>query len=236
MSDSTATATLITGTAVTTTLDGDSMDNFSFHVGNDHDRTVTVQQPDSTQPSGFAPVDLTGASCLLTVRKSATDPTPLIQATGVLAADPTTGVVDFFFQARDTAGLSPGLYTYDVDVVLASGKASTALGGTLELEPTATRPAERRSVEQESALVTLTGVTAYPGTAQVILAFTPDTLLVQVASGAPGVKVSFDGTHDHLHVKPGAMPVPIPSNVTSIWLREDGAGVSTARVTAIASS
>ena len=236
MSDSTATATLITGTVITATLDGDSMDNFSFHAGNDHTRTVTVQVSDSTQPSGFAPVDLSGASCLLTVRKAATDPDPLLALVGVLAADPTTGVVDFFFQTRDTAGIAPGLYIYDVDVTLASGNSYTALGGVLELEATATQPGERRSVEQVSQVVTLTSVAAYPGTAQVILAFTPDTLLVQVVSGTPGVKVSFDGTHDHMHVKPGAQPVPVPSNITSIWLREDAAGVSTARVTAIASS
>ena len=237
MPDSTATATITTGSAATATLDEVSMDNnFGFTRGNDHDRQITVQQVDSTQPSGFSPVDLTGASCLLTMRRSATDPMPALQIVGVLAADPTTGVVDFLFLSAATAKLEAGLYLYDVDVTLASGKHYSVDGGTLELQTCITQPVERESVHQYSASITLTSVGSYPGPAQVTIGFAPQALYVSAPAGGPGCYVSVDGTHDSLHILAGAMPVPVPCPATSLWLREDGAGALIAQVAAQTSS
>ena len=85
----------------------------------------------------------------------------------------------------------------------------------------------------QSNVVTLTGISAYPTAPQVDVPFKPDTYYFRVESGTPGVYVSFDGTNDCLHIVPLDALVPIFTKAQKVWLREDGAGASTCRVSAI---
>lgn len=88
-------------------------------------------------------------------------------------------------------------------------------------------------MSQHSSLVTLTGISAYPASAQVEVPFVPDTFFIRVESGTPGVYVSFDGVNDFLHVVPLDALVPLPCKATKVWLKEDGAGACTCRVSAL---
>ena len=88
-------------------------------------------------------------------------------------------------------------------------------------------------MSQHSSLVTLTSVSTYPANPQVEVPFVPDTFFVRVESGSPGVYVSFDGVNDFLHVVPLDALVPLPCKVRAVWLREDGAGACTCRVSAL---
>ena len=83
-----------------------------------------------------------------------------------------------------------------------------------------------------SVLATLTSVSAYPATPQVDLPFLPDSLYLKVESGTPGVLVSFDGVNDHLHVVSTDLLVLVRTRCRKVWLKEDGAGASTFRVSA----
>jgi hypothetical protein len=88
-------------------------------------------------------------------------------------------------------------------------------------------------MSQKSDVITLTGVSAYPASPQIVTPFQPDTYYVRIESGTPGVFISFDGANDALHVLPLDVLVPIPCKAQKVWLKEDGAGVSTCRVSAL---
>lgn len=85
----------------------------------------------------------------------------------------------------------------------------------------------------QSTVVTLTGISAYPATPQVTVPFKPDAYYIRVESGTPGVYISFDGVNDFLHVVPLDALVPIQTKAQKVWLKEDGAGASTCRVSAL---
>jgi len=84
-----------------------------------------------------------------------------------------------------------------------------------------------------SSVSDLNAVSAYPATPQVSLQFVPDFYVLRVETGAVGVLVSFDGVNDHLHFKPTDLQIPIHSKATKVWLKEDGAGACTFRVSAL---
>lgn len=74
-----------------------------------------------------APVDLTGARVIFTVKSSPTDGVPLVQKdsnvpTQVGIDSPRTGEAKIYLQPADTHGMDPIEYIFDVWVVLASGK------------------------------------------------------------------------------------------------------------------
>jgi len=74
-----------------------------------------------------APVDITGARVVLTVKCSVSDPTPLVQkdsdggASQVELTAPREGKAEIKFSPSDTQTMDPGKYTFDVWVVLTSG-------------------------------------------------------------------------------------------------------------------
>lgn len=103
----------------------------SLYRGDSHSVVVTVTSDGST------PVNLTGGSAKLSVRK--TGSTYLIQVTGTLSA-PTLGQTTFTFLPADTQTLTPGGYTYDVQVTLSGGSVYTPLLGVFELKEDVTRP------------------------------------------------------------------------------------------------
>ena len=82
-----------------------------------------------------------------------------------------------------------------------------------------------------STTVTLTSVSSYPTSPQFVCPFQPDYLVIRVESGTPGVYISLDGVNDHMHYKAAdAFNVLLPTKASRVWLREDGAGASTALI------
>lgn len=88
-------------------------------------------------------------------------------------------------------------------------------------------------MSQQSAVVTLTSVSAYPSAPQFAADFKPDFFVFRLETGTPGLLVSFDGKNDHLHIFPNDPPVLYPTKAQNVWLKEDGAGASTWRVSAL---
>lgn len=92
---------------------------------------ITLKLTDST--SG-AVIDLTGASLLMTVdtlENPVDATTKLFNVTGVLATDPTTGVVQFTPTAANTAVV--GTYYYDVQLTDADGNVRTVVKSTFTI-------------------------------------------------------------------------------------------------------
>lgn len=80
------------------------------------------------------PIDLTGSSLLLTVDTLAEPPdatTQVFQLVGVLAADPTTGIVYFTPSPTDTAVV--GSYYYDVQLTDAASNILTVVKSSLTI-------------------------------------------------------------------------------------------------------
>lgn len=82
---------------------------------------VSVANPDGTA------TNLTGAKLVLTVKGALYEDLPLIQklttdATQAVITKPREGLVDFFFEPRDTQGLTPRDYIFDVWLLTATGE------------------------------------------------------------------------------------------------------------------
>lgn len=93
------------------------------------------------------PVDITGSTIYMTVKREAQDPTPLItkistNSAQALIFDAKGGIAKIFIDPTDTQTLEPGLYAFDVWVVLPTGK--------------------RYCVVEESVLELLRNVTSIP--------------------------------------------------------------------------
>jgi hypothetical protein len=84
-------------------------------------------------------IDLTGATCIFSVKESKEDTSFAFQLSTAVPADGMIGAADegeafFFVKPSDTAGLSICQYVYDVQVTLGNGKIYTTVEGYLNLK------------------------------------------------------------------------------------------------------
>ena len=87
--------------------------------------------------------DLTGGSVFFTAKSevddSATDSTAVVTKKVTSHTDPTAGETTITLSASDTNGITPGIYEYDIQIVLASGVVSTVQVGKMEVKGDITR-------------------------------------------------------------------------------------------------
>ena len=101
--------------------------NYTCVRGDQFDLEVTI-----TENDGTTAVDLTGATAVLTVKKSTNDATAVISKTGTHTT-PTSGITSFSLLTTDTA--TAGRYVYDIQVTFSDGKIlSSAVGDFLITE------------------------------------------------------------------------------------------------------
>lgn len=88
------------------------------------------------------PVNLTGATVHFTVKKEILDRVPIIKKSSQVLTEieiqspPEDGVARIFLDPADTQDLEPNLYTFDVWVILSSGKRYQVVKtSVLELHP-----------------------------------------------------------------------------------------------------
>ena len=103
--------------------------------------TIFLQVLDSTN----AVVDLTGGKVYFTVKVTVKDTTPLIQKTSDLITQivityPRLGKCEIILDASNTNTLDVGTYTYDIWVMLSSGKKYPVIKPSVfEIEESVTR-------------------------------------------------------------------------------------------------
>ena len=85
-------------------------------------------------------------------------------------------------------------------------------------------------------LTDLTGITAFPPTAQVVVPFDPQkTSILNEETGVADIFVSFDGKTDDFRLAAGTGTTFIRQG-RQVWLRRDGAGGAPTRVAVVAES
>ena len=88
-------------------------------------------------------IDLTGATCVFTVKMSKSDTSPTIQKSTAVSGEGQIGSADqgecfFYILPTDTDSIDIAQYVYDVTVTLADGNSYTVVEGVLNLlEPVA---------------------------------------------------------------------------------------------------
>lgn len=83
-------------------------------------------------------VDLTGATCVFTVKLTKNDTSPVIQKSTAVSGEGEIGSADqgecfFYILPSDTDSLDIAQYVYDVKVTLSDGKTYTAVEGVVNL-------------------------------------------------------------------------------------------------------
>lgn len=78
-------------------------------------------------------------------------------------------------------------------------------------------------------VVDVSGVSAYPGSANVTCPFVPKTCAIINESPAVSVLVSFDGVTDHAKLTPGlpSQGLVLRQGAQSLWVKRDAAGATT---------
>ena len=71
--------------------------------------------------------------------------------------------------------------------------------------------------------IDVSGVAAYPGTAQVIILFEPRRIQLIYEGAANAAFASFDGTSDDVHLSPGNPVTLEQRGIREIFLKRDGA-------------
>lgn len=84
-------------------------------------------------------VDLTGATCVFTVKLTKDDTLPVIQKSTAVSGEGEIGSADqgecfFYLEPADTSSLDIAQYVFDVSVTLSDGNYYTAVEGVLNLE------------------------------------------------------------------------------------------------------
>ena len=100
--------TSLQGSYITNVLGALADSRLSFPRGDSYFIVVSELLPD-----GVSPLDLTGATVTLTGKASLGDAVAVLSKAGVLAADPTTGVVTFELDPVDTRQLAIGALHVD---------------------------------------------------------------------------------------------------------------------------
>jgi hypothetical protein len=111
-----------------------SSNKVSLFQGNSHSILVTVsQQLSGATPPLTTPMDVTGATSVLTVKKRGADSTILLQKSGTVISGPA-GQIQVDLVPADTASLPPLPYVYDVQVTLLGGKVYTVVRDYFEVK------------------------------------------------------------------------------------------------------
>lgn len=113
-----------------------------LHAGDDYDMQFTAE---NLVPAGDA-IDLTGAKVWFTIKADALDDdasallsvNTVDDPTKITIDTPLDGIFTMHFKAADTAGLE-GLFPYDIQIKLASGKLFTMARGNIEFLANLTR-------------------------------------------------------------------------------------------------
>lgn len=84
------------------------------------------------------PINLTGATCIFTVKLTKNDALPVIQKSTAVSGEgeigsPDQGECFFYIVPSDTSSLDIAQYKYDVSVLLADGNQYTTVEGVLNL-------------------------------------------------------------------------------------------------------
>ena len=99
---------------------------------------VTVYNPDGTA------ANITGAKLVLSVKTSLYDDLPTVQKVTTVPSQavitkPREGLVEFYFEPRDTQGLMPMEYIFDVWLILPTGERYAVVPpSTLTVQPSVT--------------------------------------------------------------------------------------------------
>jgi len=101
-------------------------------ANNDRQLRLLVRDPELNV------VDLTGATCVFTVKELPTDTVPVIELSTAVPAEGMIGAADegeafFFLVPADTASLTIEQYVWDVRVTAADGKTYTVCNGLFNL-------------------------------------------------------------------------------------------------------
>jgi len=114
--------------------EGDEMPFYTsdFYAGNN--RTYRVYAKDKTLNT----INITGATCVMTWRKTK-DGSNVVQKSTAVAAegqitDATHGEMEFYFVPADTSDLLARQYVFDVKVVTSDSKEYTILEGVINLK------------------------------------------------------------------------------------------------------
>jgi hypothetical protein len=112
---------------------------YSMDLYADNNRRLRVFIKDQDLNS----INLTGATCIFTVKLKKSDALPVIQKSTAVPAEgqigsPDQGECFFYIVPADTSSLDIAQYKYDVSVILADGNQYTTVEGVLNLlEPVA---------------------------------------------------------------------------------------------------
>jgi len=90
-----------------------------------------------------APIDLTGATARMQIRRSVSSDTVLLELTtenGRISHDGAGGVLTLVVDDEDTAALSFGNAVYDLEIEYGNGQVDRALYGDIILSKEVTRP------------------------------------------------------------------------------------------------
>lgn len=101
----------------------------TFVAGDSHVVRVTVSERVNGATS---PMDISGASAVLSVKASPTDATYLLQKACSITDGPE-GVLEAAFAPADTSELAPGRYVYDVQVTTIGLAVYTVVVDSFEL-------------------------------------------------------------------------------------------------------
>jgi len=99
-------------------------------------RSITWKDEDG------APINITGYSARLQVRKDASSPTTVLEMTttnGRISITGPSGILNLTVAASDTEDLPPGSYLYDLELESPGGVVTRLLEGSLSISPEVSR-------------------------------------------------------------------------------------------------
>jgi hypothetical protein len=113
--------------------------DITIKAGTDFQLQVTYKNPDGS------PVNLTGFSARMMVKRDYSDATPLVSLTtvdstqGLLTLGGAAGTIDIWIKNAHTTTLAKGTGVYDLEIVSGSGLVTRLLEGSVEITPEVTK-------------------------------------------------------------------------------------------------
>lgn len=103
----------------------------TLYRGDSHSVQISVleEDPDTRVKSAM---DVSGATCLLAVRRKVADAAPLLAKAGTVVDGPN-GRIGFGLAPADTSGIKEGVYLFDVSVTLPGGDHYTVASGNFQI-------------------------------------------------------------------------------------------------------
>lgn len=116
--------------------------NITCEQGSTFSLIITVQYPDTVDPSVYYPWDFSDYTARMQIRRTLESSTPMIELTtenGRLEfSSPTEGEIRIHMTAEETAALTTS-GVYDLEIVNAAGEVSKVIKGAFNLLPEVTR-------------------------------------------------------------------------------------------------